>query len=126
MGVVLIDGVVGVEQGSTCPLRDMAGRREGAEFTVGVDDVRSPGQKLPHHPFLQGNTQPRVGVYRARSHGAQIIDAVPHVGGRGAGESQNTDLMSAALQPSAQIQHGSHNSIYRRREPIGCQQYFHR
>lgn len=118
MGVVLIDGVIGVQQGSVCLFRNVAGRWEGAELAVGMDDVRPPGQEFLQQLFLQGNPQPRVGVYRSRSHRAQIIDTVLHIGGCGVGKWQDADLMAPVFQSFAQIQHGSHHTVYRRREPV--------
>ena len=118
MGVVLVDRVIGVEQGGVCLFRNMAGRRKSAEFTVGMDDVRPPGQEFLQQLFLQGNPQPRFGIDGSRSHRAQIIHAVLHIGGCGVGKGQDADLMAPVFQSFAQIQHGSHHTVYRRREPV--------
>ena len=62
MGVILIHGVVSVDQRRPGCLCQIPGRGEGAEFTLGMNNVRGPLRQLVQRPVQGGAAQTGAGV----------------------------------------------------------------
>ena len=125
MGVVLIDGVVGVDQGDVQLLRDAAGQEKGGELTLGMDHVGAPVHQLPDVLPAQGRPQPGAGIDQARRHGADIGHAVLLPGPGGLGQRQDAHLVAPLLQAPAQILHRGHHAVDGGAVPVGGYQNFH-
>ena len=62
MGVILIHGVVGVDQRCSGCLCQISGRGESAEFALGMNNIRGPLRQLVQRPVQGRAAQTGAGV----------------------------------------------------------------
>ena len=101
-------------------------QREGAELTLGMDNIRPPGDQRMQSGVGIRRAQPRARVDQSRIDRADSPDAVGRPTVQAAGQRQYADLMPLALQGAAQRQHAGDHAVDGGDVPIGCQQDLHR
>lgn len=126
MGVVLVDRVIGVDNGDGQSLGDPTGHQEGGKLTLRVDDVRLPIQNPLHKTTGEGRLNSGAGIDFPRAHRTDIGYPIRFIGVEGLRQGQDTNLMSAPDKLSPQIQYRGHNPIHGRGIPICCNQDFHK
>ena len=126
MGVILVYRVVGVDQRHTAGFGDAPGRSKGAEFALGMDDVRTPGDQFPQQLVPFGGAQPGTGVDHSGVHRTQGIDAAADMAVQAAGQSQHPDLVALAGELAAQGQQRSDHPVDGGDVPVGREQDLHR
>ena len=105
MGVVLVDRVIGVDDGGAGVLADLAGQQERGKFALCVDHVGLPADQRLHLTAGQRRAQPRAGIDQPGAHGADIGHIALHMGVQIGREGQHPDLVALRLQLPLEIEH---------------------
>ena len=125
VGVVLVDRVVGVDDGHAQAVREGGGHPKGAEFALTVDDIRLPGGQFPQQASGAVHLQPRSGVNAAGADRTHVINIAVLIGMYAVGQSDDAHLVAAGLQLAPQHQYGGDNAVDNWLVPVCCNQYFH-
>lgn len=64
MGIILINGMVSMDQRGTGCLGQLFGGGKGAEFALGMDHVGLPSGQFPQSTVQCGGPQPGTGIYQ--------------------------------------------------------------
>ena len=121
VGVILVHGVVGMNQRGTGGFGQLPGRGKGAELALGVDHVGFPGGQGVQGTVQGGGAQPGAGVDQPRIQRTQAGHAVLGIGVAAARQRQHPHLVAAGLQFGAQCHRGSDHPVDGGGPGIRCQ-----
>ena len=98
MGIILIDRVVGVDDGHVQVVGQGVGHPEGGELALGVDHVRPPLDQLPYLAAHAVDPQAGSGIDAVGADRAHIVDVALLIGVQGIGQGDHPDLVAPGFQ----------------------------
>ena len=125
MGIILINRVVGVDDGRVQMVGQGVGHPECGKLALGVDYVRPPVEQLTEQ--APGAVDPQAGarIDAVRADGTHVIDIAVFIRVHGVGQSDHPDLMAPGLQLALEQQHGGHHAVDDWSIPVRCYQNLH-
>ena len=125
MGIILIDRVVGMDDGHVQVVGQGIGHPERGKLALRMDHVGMPGDQLPRQTAGAVDPQPGPGIDAVGADGTHIVDAAVLVRMNRGGQRDHPDLVSPGLQLPLEQQHAGYHAVDDRSIPVCCNQNLH-